>query len=64
MLIPKKVKWLHPYGYRTEEEANVLCIETYTPKGLKPREVFKVQYIDGVIDYIPTSETHNLYMEY
>lgn len=64
MELPNKVRWTHHYGFRHGEWSTVLGTEMYKPSNNEPRMVYKVQYDDGLMDYIPVSEEANLEFQY
>ncbi len=62
-MIGNKIKGIHPYAYRSGEEAVIKAVFMREPEGLKPRLCYEVEYKDGVIDYVPVCDGSNYDIE-
>ncbi len=56
---PVLIRWVHPFGFRSGQWADITGVSMAKPNDLEPRLCFTVKYEDGVIDSIPISDTLN-----
>lgn len=62
-MIGNKIKSVHPYSYRSGEDAIINAVVMYAPKVLDPMLCCQVEFKDGVTDYIPVCDGANYKIE-
>lgn len=53
------IVYIHRYGFRAGEPAEILTLEWTKPKNKEWRLAFKVQFFDNVVDYIAYEDVIN-----
>lgn len=55
-----KVRFTNSYAFRSGEWADVIGIVLVRPENLEPRLCYHLRFPDGVCDYSPINEPHDL----